>query len=641
MRRMAPGARSVMFLAAVLCASVGVTVGAQQGASGATPAPAVRFPAEGITLDEAIRQTLDHDPDIQRAAAAVSFASGVTQQQRGAFDPILSGTAEYSRRVQELSDAAKAEQQKKRDELDSIIAAGPQRISLAQQGRDLLGRVQAGTISSQELSQTSPRLAATLITLDELIARSDPARAAQLRATRADVLNDAIEIADAQLETEQTVVARAEEQRRNIGDAPVDEKFVDATLSLQLNKQFRSGFTFTPFVDASFNSTGFVGKPHQEAFGGKGLTDLYELRAGASGLFPLLRGRGADSVAAPERAARAEEDASRLDLAHQRAASVLRTVLAYWDLRAAQETVAIATASLDFQTQVTSLITQLVASGDLAGVEQSRAQAAEARARADLEDAQRGFTEARVALVQAMGLSATGDEATLPRAAEDFPAAPATPAPPAPGLVTQALDQRLDLQAAGRRVAAGDLLVTGARLDLRPVLDLSLSGWYTALDDGSFGEAVDRWVGPSASVSLAYEKPFGNNVAKGVLAQREADARLRQLDQQDLQRRIQLDVLQSAGTIQASVNRVQQAQTAAEQAQAAIDAEMARLRSADATLLDTIVTQQQQVGAALDLVAARLDLARRLARLRYETATLVQGDAVSTQGLTAVPGGAQ
>jgi outer membrane protein TolC len=608
---------------------------------GTTQPPAVRFSGEGISLEEAIRRTLDHDPDIQRAQASVTFARGVTQERRGAFDPTLFGSAAYSRRVQELSDAAKADQQKRRDELDSLIQAGPDRLALAGQARDLLGRVRGGTASSEELTATSPRLAATLVTLDELIETSSPSQAALLRGTRDQVLDDAITIADAELETEQTVLERAQTQRRDIGDAPVDEQFTDATVSLQLATRFRSGFQLTPFVDAAFNSTGFVGKPHEAAFGGKGLTDLYELRAGASGLFPLLRGRGAEAVAAPERAAAVEEDASRLSLEHQRAQSVLRTVLAYWNLRAAQEAVGIATSALQFQSEVTTLISQLVASGDLAGVEQSRAQAAEARARADFEDAQQRFTEARVDLAVAMGVAATEDDATLPRAAQTFPVASAAPPAAAAGLVTQALGDRRDLQAAARFEEAGDLLLRGAQRNLRSVLDLDVSGWFTALDDGSFGEAVDRWVGPSASISLQYEKPFGNNVLRGVLVQREAEARLRALDEQDLRRRIQLDVLQSASTMSESINRVQQAQLAAQYASAAIEAEMARLRSADATLLDTIVTQQQQVGAALDLVSARLDLARRIARLRFETGQLVTGDTVATQELVTVPGSPQ
>ena len=110
MRQSSPGARYVWLSVLVMGALFVPRLAAQQPSEAdANQPPAVRYPPEGISLEEAIQRTLEHDPDIQRAEASLTFARGVTQEQRGAFDPVLFGTAAYSRRVQELSDAAKAE----------------------------------------------------------------------------------------------------------------------------------------------------------------------------------------------------------------------------------------------------------------------------------------------------------------------------------------------------------------------------------------------------------------------------------------------------------------------------------------------------------------------------------------------------
>ncbi len=614
-------------------------VRAQQSGQAADPAPPVlQFPAAGIGLEEAVRLTMLHDPGIQRAEADAAFRGGVAQQQSGLFDVTFSGSASYSRRMQELTASAKADQQKKRDGLQELIDAGPEKIGLAQEVRDVVAGIQNGTATPAQLTEISPTLAATLVTVDALIATaSTPELMRQLQDIRKQVLADALRVADAELTGQKDIVATAQRELTNIGPSPKDEEFVDVTLDFKFSKAFRSGVHLEPFFDGTYNSTDFRGKAHQVEFGGKGLTDLYNFRAGVNVLLPLARGRGAAAFAAPERAAGIEHEGSLLALEHRRAASVLATVRAYWSLRAAQETAEISQQSLAFQQQLVSLIQVLVNAGDLAGVELARAQAAEARARADLDDASRRLRDARVGLAIAMGVGAGPDDSALPRARDPFPASPATAA--APGLVDEALGLRQDLGAATRFEEAGQVLARGAQLDLRPLFDLNVSTWYTALEEGVASKALDRWVGPSASISAHFEKPLGNNAAEGQLAQREAEARQRSIDQADLARQIQLRVLQSSSTLQQSVTQVEQARAAVGFYQTTIDAEMARLRAGDATVLDTIVTQQQQIGARLGLVAAELELAQRIIDLRFQTGTLVTGGAVRAQDLVTVPGG--
>jgi outer membrane protein TolC len=207
-------------------------------------------------------------------------------------------------------------------------------------------------------------------------------------------------------------------------------------------------------------------------------------------------------VGASERAAILEQDASLFAVQHQTSASVLNTVLVYWDLRSAQENLEIATRAVEFQARLITLTRASIAAGDLPGVELARAQAAESRSHAQERDAQKRLHQARVALAMAMGISATDDAATLPRAHDDFPQAPDTAAlqQPVSSLFAQALDRRRDLGAAGKSEEAGRALEESARINLRPRIDLSVGAFFTALDESNFGKAIDRWVGPSSSI---------------------------------------------------------------------------------------------------------------------------------------------
>jgi outer membrane protein TolC len=209
----------------------------------------------------------------------------------------------------------------------------------------------------------------------------------------------------------------------------------------------------------------------------------------------------------------------------------------------------------------------------------------------------------------------------LPSASQAFPQTAATGA--VGTLIEQAVGRRVDLQAATRSIDAGTTLVDAARDDLRSRFDLQVGTWFTALGEGSGPKALDRWVGPSAGIGLNYEKPLGNNQAQGLLVQREADVAQRQIAQRDLDRRIRLAVVESAGTLEQAAARVAQAEAAVGFYQTTVNAEMQRFRAGDVTLLDTVITQQQQIDAQLSLIFARQELAQRLAQLQFQTGTLV------------------
>ena len=68
--------------------------------------PILNFSAEGVSLEEALRLTLRHAPDIHLSAASADRAAGFAQEQSGIFDTAITGGVEYSYRVQELTESA-------------------------------------------------------------------------------------------------------------------------------------------------------------------------------------------------------------------------------------------------------------------------------------------------------------------------------------------------------------------------------------------------------------------------------------------------------------------------------------------------------------------------------------------------------
>jgi len=471
---------------------------------------------------------------------------------------------------------------------------------------------------------------ADLITLfDNLISTtSDPAQKANLVQSRADFLQKSLGgdfyngLNDTISTQQDTITARA-----NLGDAPLDENFWDTTISVSLSKLFRNGIQIAPYIDANDTGTNFRGKPAEAEFGGKGFNDLYTFHGGINLTFPLLRYRGTTAIAAQENAAIVERDAATLQARQQLSTSAASTVAAYWDVRAAMDTLDAIKRTAEIQSNLLNLTQQLINAGELPGAELSRAQASYARARAQVENANRQLHQARVSLAQAMGLSSTGDDSTLPLAKDPFPPTPDAGAVRGAGqLVDSAAGARLDLQAAKKQQESGRILEAGAETNLRPRLDLTAGTWFTALDENNFSRAIGRWVGPSTQVGLNLEKPLGNNTYRGQLTQRQADVRSRDIAAVDLQRQIRLGVVQAASSLPEAIAQVQQAEAAVGFYKNIYDADVERFRTGEATLIDTVITQESQTEAELALTAARNALAHLIAQLRYQTGTLVGPD---------------
>ncbi len=260
--------------------------------------------------------------------------------------------------------------------------------------------------------------------------------------------------------------------------------------------------------------------------------------------------------------------------------------------------------------------------------------------------------EARQSLGREIGLEADRI-AALPLPAEPFPALPAAAAPPAaeaPRFVRAALERRIDLQAARERGGATEALRRAAENALRPQLDVvftpSYSGLVQGTDPGSFFSPLYRNVpGASSALSFIVSWPTANQKARGDLLRIDAAREQNALIEERIARQIGADVPAAVDAVGRDAQRLERAREAVRLFEQAVENEEKKLRAGSSTLLDVISQRDRLTAARQAEVSAQLSLALSLARLRFETGTLLPdsgpGDAqvaaIDLSRLTTVP----
>jgi outer membrane protein TolC len=575
----------------------------------------------------AVQTALELNPDAANARAELNRARGAVLEEQGVFDTTLNGRLFTEYRRQELPQTVKDQEIERRTDLSDALAAARRDYDQLQELSRLLGVVRGATPGAPQvdaIAAIAPDVASQLRALDVLIAaQPDAATRGELQRIRNEFVDRTIADASEGAASAIDGYEEGENQLRRLGASPDDEVLYNGGFEVGISRRLRSGITFTPFADGRVDGENYRGKLHGVEDGGKGIEDLYTFRAGVATVIPLGRGRGAAASGAAERAANLERDASTFDVRFELSRVAIDTVSSYWEVRAAMASRDAIAEQVERQQRLVDLTQAAIDAGEQPGVEAARVGASFARAQARLRDADRSLIDARVALATAMGIAADQRDLTLPLASDAFPAL-AEPNIAIDTLSAGAAADRADRQAAEQRLLAGQALETGARTNLRPVLDLSNQIWYTALAEHSAGDAVDRWVGPSVDVQLQFRRPIGNNTARGQYVQRQAEAQRRQTDAARSAREIGLNVIGVAETVGFARQRVESARAAVTAFEQTGAAEVERFQAGEATLIDVILTENQQTDARLTLIEAERALATSIAQLRFESGTLLQ-----------------
>lgn len=403
------------------------------------------------------------------------------------------------------------------------------------------------------------------------------------------------------------------------------------TNSLEITKQFRTGLSIEPGLSLT----------RTEEAGAVNLgTVSFSFRQ------PLLRGRGRESVTAAELSAERQVSASGLELQQTTADRTLAVVSQYWQTRAALLNLEILRETEDRARELLETTRKLIAAdvtpaADLVQVEANVVSKETARI-----GGERVLFEARQALGREIGLPPERI-AALPLPSDPFPtiSAAAVPAVDSSRWVAGALERRADLQAARERRSAAELLRRAADNALKPQLDLIFTPSYTGLVEGagtsSFFTPLYRNVpGASSSLSLSLSWPTQNRRARGERVQIEAAREQSALLEDLLTRQIGADVPTALDAVARDAQQLERATEAVRLFERAVDNEEKKLRAGTSTLIDVISQRDRLTAARQSQVSAHLALAIAVARLRFETGTLLPGGdahAVAADQLTTLP----
>jgi outer membrane protein TolC len=618
-----------------------------------------------IDIAEAVRLTLVNDPNLLLDRQDVELQRGILQEISGAFDWNFVANLSYDYRQQRLRDSTIEREIERRNDL-----AAQRDFTCAEEIRQRAALDNLRRFAGGDTTAVLPNDVQQQVDfLDSIIAAEDNAVQRQLLAdARGNLLTRAVTAAEEGVADLAAGCVELNENVANLREPPEEEEVATGRFDMQLSRLFRSGVAIAPYLTAGYDHNQFVGRrngffvdrldenglPLETEygtrlrrfvdFGGKNIADLYRAEVGIDVNLPLLRGSGVKSVGAAEEAAEIDLYASELVVRHGSSTSTLSTAIVYWQLLAAQERVKVLERSLELQTRLVDLTGQLIEGDVLPRVESARSAASQANSRAQLDASRSDLAAARLALARAMGVDVE-TVANAPLAQGPFPASP-TPeevrALDPAALSRQALDLRADRLAARELILSGQVLSEAARLDLRSRLDLALTLSAGAIGEDSFSNAVDRWTGPNGAFSLTFDKSLGNNLFEGRLAQSQAILHQREISAADLERRIRIAVVEILRSLEEAAASLASAEEAARHFQTTIDAEFEKLGLGASTLIDAILTEQQKTGSDLSLIAARQDVAVLLARLRFETGTIVEwgseGGRFVPEALRTLPG---
>jgi outer membrane protein TolC len=245
-----------------------------------------------------------------------------------------------------------------------------------------------------------------------------------------------------------------------------------------------------------------------------------------------------------------------------------------------------------------------------------------------------------------MGLTADR-AAALPAPLDAFPAlADDVTAHTDPRLLDTALANRPDLDATRERERETRTLTVPARDQLRPQVDLQVNVGYSGLVEGNqfpglFTSIGSRLTGPNFLAAVIVSQAKDNNTAHGQLLQTEAAHRQAQIRVDDLSRSIQSNVKIAQDNLERSAERARLLNTAASEYRVALDNERDKAQLGRSTVIELLLIEDRLTASQLDEVTSMQAYASALAQLRYETGTLIGGDApgfvIAPAALTTVP----
>jgi outer membrane protein TolC len=338
---------------------------------------------------------------------------------------------------------------------------------------------------------------------------------------------------------------------------------------------------------------------------------------------------------ADETAARKDYQAALLTVGHTTTKAVLDAINAYWKEAGALEKFYIADRTYRVNTAVLSLTEELAKSGGVAQTEVPLALAHRAEAFAARSAALIEVLNTAKNLSETLGLTRQ-QLRLLPFPSDGFPgvSGPALSRIDESRMIDIALARRLDRLAAIEKLDGKRVKSDHARIDLRPDIKLSLGGGADIIDGRQTGTPGGGYsVDPQVNANVSLNWTPANNKKEGALLAAEADLDKAAISLDDISRDIELSVQNDIDTIQEYRVEISQSDLAAENYQKTVTDLREKFRLGAATLLDVFQGVAGLDKSAAALVDAKSSLAATIAKLRYDTATmLTRGTVMRTPG---------
>ena len=348
---------------------------------------------------------------------------------------------------------------------------------------------------------------------------------------------------------------------------------------------------------------------------------------------PLLRDRGQDAVAAQERAAETEVNASNYDLTNQISTLVTTAVDDYWNLIADEKLLQIAKeaesrAATDLDNTRTLVDADRLPRENLNEVNANVSQSASARIAAE-----QNRIAAQYQLAADIGMDRQAIASTVLISSDSFPNIesaefPAYTMEELQGYVNGALDERSDFIALNVRISEQKLLVTAAKNHLLPELTVTASGGYNGLQEGRrfkdiFTSLGGNISGPNASAGINYNFPLRNEAARGAYIQ--AVATQTQMESQSLQlsHTIASAVINAAQAVRNAALQVNKARAAVTFYRASLTGQREKYHLGMASVVDVLTVENSLTTALTTEVQAELSYAQALTQFRYATGTII------------------
>ncbi|HEY0510323.1 MAG TPA: TolC family protein [Thermoanaerobaculia bacterium] len=439
-----------------------------------------------------------------------------------------------------------------------------------------------------------------------------------IEAARVDAARGALEFASGQFDP---VIASGLTQADK--DAPKTFTTGQETRTLQntlnVSKEFRNGLILEPQLQLS-RTQDITARSGAVNAG----TLTFQIRQ------PLLRGRGRAAVQATELAAERELAASGLDLRQTVSQRLMVVASQYWQVLAAERNLNVLRVNEQSSRELLENTRKLVQADQVPPAELVQLEANLASAESARIGGERDLFTQRQGLGREIGLDAA-EVAALPPPADPFPGVLPQEVPPdarARDFIALALRHRADVEAARQRLAEADLQRQAAENALKPQLDLVLAPGYSGLAPGSapfdyFSPLYRNIPGASASLSLDFSFPVGNERARGTLLQIDANRRQSSLFVDLLVKGIGADVPAALDAVGRDALRLERAVEAVRLFERTVSNEEKKLKGGTSTLIDLITQRDRLVSARQTEVSAELALALALLELRFQTGTLL------------------